>query len=930
MALQDSSTPLDQQGQPGLWRFGQTVLDERVASLRVAGTGVELDRSAYDVLLALLRHAGEIVTKDELLEAGWPGRIVSENSLAKAVSRLRQALGEDGEALRAVHGYGYRLAAAVGFQAVAGENVTAHPHAAERLHEGDRLPHRTGWRLLRRLGEGSAGVIFLAESDHGETRAIKLATSEHGLRSLKREIALARYIRAVKPDLPGVAPVIDWNLSQPPFFLELPFFADGHLSHWAAARGGLQTLAIADRLSLCVRLCDAVAALHEIGIIHKDLKPENLYPLADPDGSWHVVLSDLGAGEAAQSVRLAELGITMSLVAADGLSSARAGSLLYMAPEVIAGEMPTQRSDVFALGVLVYQLVVGDLRRSIAPGWEADVEDELLCADIALAAAANPERRQIDARALAERLRSLEARRETLAAERKRSIDLMRQSAQVALLSRRRRQWVAGSAVLSLVLALSLWQQHQTSQARAQAERSAAHAEAEAAKTRGVVDFLTEGVLKQADPYSSTSGAITLRQAIDSAARDVDTRFRTMPDVAAAVHGTLGAAYEGMNDYDTAVVHYRRQLARLRIVRPADTTAIAKAHAALCLASLWQGDLTIAVADCERARADYLAAGLVPDRPEVFLALADTRQGRYRQALLRLEPRMARIRRSGDEDLYGYAQWFAAIAYARLGKAVQVEQAQAEAVASRRRQFGAESMQLGWSLADHGKALLLLGREAEGRVRLAEAERMFEKVAGPGHPQTYVPMVYLAAHELALGEWGKARALALPTYQALFKAVGWQHWTVYAALSAMHAEAELGNVASARRLMAEFDAMATRRMDREYPYLREPHWTAYAATYLALGEYRRAEHYLDRLRGLVREPDPSPLLIARVECLEAEILQARAAIAEARARAQSCRNRIVSATSARSPLLVLPDRLLAAMQSTAPQRDAAGRVRASR
>ena len=65
-----------------------------------------------------------------------------------------------------------------------------------------------------------------------------------------------------------------------------------------------------------------------------------------------------------------------------------------MAPEVIAGEMPTQRSDVFALGVLVYQLVVGDLRRSIAPGWEADVGDELLCEDIALAAAANPERRR--------------------------------------------------------------------------------------------------------------------------------------------------------------------------------------------------------------------------------------------------------------------------------------------------------------------------------------------------------------------------------------------------------------------------------------------------------------------------------------------------------------------------------------------------------
>src|SRR5687768_14673487 len=75
VAVQDSSAPLEQQAQPGLWCFGQAVLDEQVAVLRVSGTPVELDRSAYDVLLALLRHAGEIVTKDELLDAGWPGRI---------------------------------------------------------------------------------------------------------------------------------------------------------------------------------------------------------------------------------------------------------------------------------------------------------------------------------------------------------------------------------------------------------------------------------------------------------------------------------------------------------------------------------------------------------------------------------------------------------------------------------------------------------------------------------------------------------------------------------------------------------------------------------------------------------------------------------------------------------------------------------------
>lgn len=189
---------------PGIWFFGNVVVDERFAAVTVAGAAVELDRSSYDVLVALLQHAGEVVSKDELLEAGWPGRVVSENSLAKAISRLRHALGDDAEGVRVVHGYGYRLAANVRYQAVQNTRIEAHPHEADRLREGDRLPHRHDWRLGRRLGEGATGVIFLAVSDEGETRAVKLATSEMGLRGIKREIALSRYIQSASG---GQAPV---------------------------------------------------------------------------------------------------------------------------------------------------------------------------------------------------------------------------------------------------------------------------------------------------------------------------------------------------------------------------------------------------------------------------------------------------------------------------------------------------------------------------------------------------------------------------------------------------------------------------------------------------------------------------------------------------------------------------------------------------
>ncbi len=536
-----------------MWRFGAAVLDERRAALSVDGKDTGLDRSSYDVLLALLRHAGEVVTKEELLEAAWPGRVVSENSLAKAVSRLRQALGAEAETVRVVHGYGYRLAAVVSFQPLDGERGAAHEVA--QLREGDPLPQRDGWRLARRLGEGSVGVTFLARSADGDERAVKIAASEAGLRALKREISLARYIHAVREDLSDVARVLDWNLSQPPFFLERTYFPDGHLGEWAAARGGLASIPLAERLALCTQLCEAVAGLHEIGLIHKDLKPENLYPCRDADGRWRLVLADLGAGEALPSPRLAELGITMS-IAAEQMPQ-RAGSLLYLAPEVIAGEMPTQRSNVFALGMLVYQLVVGDLRRSLAPGWEADIDDELLREDIALAAAANPERRLESARGLAGRLRRLEERRVHRAAQR--ATEEQREQMQRLLeRERARRPWlIATAAALALGAATSSWLYVKTLSASRAARENAAVADA-------VNRFFNQDVLSAASPYAQAgSREPTVREAIDGAVGRIDERLHDQPVVEATVRLTIGQVYGEAMQIDKAIEQERKAVALL-------------------------------------------------------------------------------------------------------------------------------------------------------------------------------------------------------------------------------------------------------------------------------------------------------------------------------------------------------------------------------
>lgn len=97
----------------GVKRFGRIEFDATRRRLLVAGRPTPIDRAGAAILACLVEHAGRDVGKDRLLEAGWPGRVVHENSLAKAITRLRQALGEDGAALETVHGHGYRLAADV-------------------------------------------------------------------------------------------------------------------------------------------------------------------------------------------------------------------------------------------------------------------------------------------------------------------------------------------------------------------------------------------------------------------------------------------------------------------------------------------------------------------------------------------------------------------------------------------------------------------------------------------------------------------------------------------------------------------------------------------------------------------------------------------------------------------------------------------------
>lgn len=523
--------------------FGSAVLDERSLELTVGGKRVALERRPLDLLLYLLHHAGEVVTKEELAENLWSGRILTESTVTGCISKVRAALGAEGHALiKTAHGFGYRFAGDVRV-----ETVTAPPKPAFSFKPGDAPPLRPQWRLVERLGAGGQAEAWLARHEKtGDARVFKFALDASGLTALKREITLYRLLHDSLGDAAAIVRIFEWNVEEPPYFLETEYLAARDLRTWAEAQGGLLQVSMALRLELTAQIAEALAAAHSVGVLHKDLKPANILVQAGPNPK--IKLADFGSGSVLDGGRLEALGITRLGFTKTLHPGETAGTPLYLAPEIMGGQPFTVRADIFALGTILYQMLAGDFSKPLAPGWDGESQDPLLTEDVNLAAAGNPDRRLGDALQLAERLRTVEARREARAAanaaaeraERARKIanELRRMRVYAAVLLT-----TAAAAVTGGVLAY---------RARNEAVRATATAKA-------ISDFLTEDVLR-ADPLVERPREASYESLLRRAAAQVDARFRSEPDAAADTHWLLGRRLHEIGLVEPATAQYERAL----------------------------------------------------------------------------------------------------------------------------------------------------------------------------------------------------------------------------------------------------------------------------------------------------------------------------------------------------------------------------------
>ncbi len=429
-----------------------------------------------------------------------------------------------------------------------------------RPARGLEIPQRPHWVIESKLGEGGFGEVWLAA--HHKThdrRVFKFCFDTERLRGLQREITLFRLLKETLGERDDITRILDWSFEEPPYFIESEHVGGGSLLEWA--EGGLAQAPLATRLEIVAQVAEALAAAHSVGVLHKAVKPANILLRIDKQGRPKVMLTDFGFGLVTDNKRLVQAEITalgMNDVIDSMRKSSSTGTRLYMAPELVEGKAATVQADVYAVGVMLYQIVAGDFSRSLAPGWERDVDDELLREDIALFVDGSPRRRLSNARRITERLRSLDERREARRAEQREKRQAERATAELER-GRKRRQLLLAVVAVCAIFAGAMAVQTlrvaaEAQRANREAERASREAERagrEAEAARQVSELMVD-LFEVADPGEARGNTVTAREILDRGAEQIGTELADQPLTRARLMDTIGRVYDNLGLHQQA------------------------------------------------------------------------------------------------------------------------------------------------------------------------------------------------------------------------------------------------------------------------------------------------------------------------------------------------------------------------------------------
>jgi eukaryotic-like serine/threonine-protein kinase len=587
-------------------------------------------------------------------------------------------------------------------------------------------PSRTigPYRLLQRVGEGGMGEVWLAEQTHPVRRQVALKVIKAGMDTAQVVTRFEAERQALAMmDHPAIATVYDGG-STPE---GRPYFAMEYVKgEPITAYCDRQRLTMQARLELFMQVCEGVQHAHQKGIIHRDLKPSNVLVTIQGDHPVPKII-DFGVAKATaqhltERTLYTELGVMI-------------GTPEYMSPEQaeMGGLDIDTRTDVYALGVILYELLTGALpfdRKELRQAGFAEIQRTIRekepprpstrITELGSASTEAAANRHTEPRRLASELRgdldwvtmkALEKDRtrryqtaNALAADVLHHLSNEPVSAgppstvyRVGKFVRRHRFGVTAAATLVLLLvAFGVTMALQAQ--RIARERDRANREAETA--RRVSEFLV-GLFEVSKPSEKTANSITAREILDAGAERIRTELQAQPLIRSALLSTMGDVYLSVGLYGKALELYTeaRELERTLSGPSSARTAKALLNVARALAS----------------------------------------QGRFAEAEpLFLESLSIRRTLYGNEHLdVAEGQYLLGLGLEK-GKAdyAQAETLIRESLRVRRKLLGESNAIVARTLRGLGVLLLNKGEWAEAERIHRQALAIDLKVLGPSHPNT--------------------------------------------------------------------------------------------------------------------------------------------------------------------------------------------------
>jgi serine/threonine protein kinase/Tol biopolymer transport system component len=344
------------------FRFGPFELDVRAGELRKHGIRLRLREQPLQILLLLLEHPGEIVTRGEIRLKLWPNETVVEfdHGINAAIKKLRDALSESADEPRYIETVarrGYRFLGEVEvLEASSSDSSSPLPPAldipTEDL-EGKTVSH---YLVLDKLGRGAMGVVYRAKDlNLNRNVALKFLPEEFSKHPEPLERFQQEARTAAALNHPNICIIFEIGEHQARPFIAMELLVGQTLKD-LLAEGPLQS---DELLELAIQITGALGAAHSRGIVHRDIKPANIFVTQ----RRRAKILDFGLAKLLPERSLSTVHENELPEAAAGEPEAAPiaplGTVAYMSPDQVRGEDVDARSDIFSLGVVLYEMASG-------------------------------------------------------------------------------------------------------------------------------------------------------------------------------------------------------------------------------------------------------------------------------------------------------------------------------------------------------------------------------------------------------------------------------------------------------------------------------------------------------------------------------------------------------------------------------------------